>query len=52
MIAICISNKHYPVSLEVNKEYKVIKEENDLYLIEDETLEEYFYPKELFKIIN
>lgn len=50
MNVICIDNKYYPLSLEIGKEYKVIKEENELYLIEDFSGEEYFYPKILFEI--
>lgn len=49
MIVICIDNSYYPVSLELNKEY-LAKEDNDCYIILDESLEEYCYPKELFKI--
>jgi hypothetical protein len=49
MIVICINNSHYPLSLEVNKEYKAIKKE-DFYIILDENHEEYYYPCCLFEI--
>lgn len=49
MIVICVNNSSYPVSLEVNKEYEA-KEIDGFYQILDETLEEYLYPKEFFKI--
>jgi hypothetical protein len=50
MKVICIDNRYYPLSLEIGKEYKVIKEENEFYFIEDFNGEEYFYPKNLFEI--
>jgi hypothetical protein len=44
---ICINNEYYPLSLQLNKEYEA-KEEDNCYIILDETLEEYYYPKEIF----
>jgi hypothetical protein len=46
---ICVNNDFYPLSLHLNKEYEA-KEEGFFYIILDETLEEYYYPKELFKL--
>jgi hypothetical protein len=50
MKVICINNDYYPASLELNKEYEA-KEHDCFYLILDENLEEYYYPKELFNKI-
>lgn len=47
---ICINNDYYPLSLLLNKEYEA-KEEDFFYIIIDENLEEYYYPKEIFKVI-
>lgn len=49
MRVICINNKHYPLSLEINKEYEVI-EKNNHYLIVDHNLEDCEYPKDIFEI--
>lgn len=48
---ICINNDYYPVSLKLNKEYEA-KEHELYYIILDETLEEYYYPKEIFKVVK
>jgi len=48
---ICINNDYYPVSLQLNKEYEA-KEDYFYYIILDESLEEYYYPKEIFKTSN
>lgn len=50
MIVICKDNNYYPVSLEINKEYEVIREENECYVIIDSNEEEYYYPKSIFDI--
>lgn len=44
---ICVNNDYYPASLKLNKEYDA-KEDGLFYIILDETLEEYYYPKNLF----
>jgi hypothetical protein len=46
---ICINNEHYPVSLELNKEYEA-KEQGDFYLIMNNDLEYEKFLKILFKI--
>lgn len=49
MRVICIDNKNYPLSLEINKEYEVL-EKNDNFIIVDENLEDCEYPKSMFEI--
>lgn len=48
---ICINNDYYPLSLKLNKEYEA-KEHEFYYIILDETLEEYYYPKEIFNVVK
>jgi|694.fasta_scaffold45954_3 hypothetical protein len=52
MKVICISNLYYPLSLSLNKEYQVFREKEFFYSILDDNLEEYFFPKNLFKVIE
>lgn len=52
MQVICVNNQYYPVSLSLNKVYKVLREEDLFYVIVDESHEEYFFPKELFKVVE
>jgi len=54
--AICVDNSEYPVSLEIQKLYRVIpdedaKKDGDLRVI-DESGEDYLYPAEYFLLID
>lgn len=49
MRVICIDNKDYPLSLNINKEYEVL-EDGNYYLIVDDNSEDWKYPKYLFEI--
>lgn len=48
----CINNDYYPASLTLKKQYLVVKEEGIFYVILDDSLEEYFFPKELFVVLE
>jgi len=50
LIVIYKDNRYYPVSLEINKEFESIREENEFYVIIDSNKEEYYYPKSIFDI--
>lgn len=52
MRVICINNDYYPLSLTLNKEYFVIREKDDFYSIMNDNFEEYFFYKNLFKILE
>lgn len=52
MRVVCIDNSYYPLSLSLNKEYNVIKDKDGFFSIIDNSLEEYFFPKNLFKVIE
>jgi hypothetical protein len=52
MRVICINNSYYPLSLTLNKEYQVVREKECFYSIMDDNLEEYFFYKDLFKVIE
>lgn len=47
MKIICIDNRQYPLSLELNKEYEA-RETEDSYVIVDENSEDCEYPKKIF----
>lgn len=49
MRVICVDNKNYPLSLELNKEYEVL-EKGDFFILIDKNLEDCEYPKKLFEI--
>lgn len=48
---ICINNDHYPVSLQLNKEYEA-KEYDNFYIIIADNLEPEKFSKDLFKIVE
>jgi len=50
-LVICIDNKNYPTSLELNKEYQA-KESENFYIITDSNLEDNHFPKNIFEKVK
>jgi hypothetical protein len=50
-LVICIDNKNYPISLELNKEYQA-KESENFYIIIDSNLEDNYFPKNIFEKVK
>ena len=54
--AVCIDNSGFPVSLKVNKSYRVLPdkdaESNSDIRVVDESGEDYLYPSEMFELVD